>query len=204
MAERWREQTAGPGIPAGGRGGGLWAFGAALAAPELGRARKWLLISGVLALIAGVVAIAVPIIASVTVAILIGWVLVFAGLTMAVHAATDRAPLRGLEALLTLIVGLYILVFPLHGTVTLTFVLAVWFFASGVMSLLFAWQWRSAPDVWLTAVGGALSIVLGILIAVSLPSSAAWAIGLLVGIRLIFWGVRALIGARLLKTLSQA
>ena len=46
---------------------------------------------------------------------------------------------------------------PLFVEVTLTFVLAVWFFASGVMSLLFAWQWRSAPDMWLTAVGGALS-----------------------------------------------
>jgi uncharacterized membrane protein HdeD (DUF308 family) len=41
--------------------------------------------------------------------------------------------------------------------------------------------------------------VLGILIAVELPSSAGWAIGLLVGINLIFWGVRALVGARLLK-----
>jgi uncharacterized membrane protein HdeD (DUF308 family) len=204
MAERWREQTAGPGIPAGGGGRGLWAFGAAVPPADLGRARKWLLISGVLALIAGVVAIAVPIVASVTVAILIGWVLVFAGITMTIHALTDRAPLRTLEALLTLIVGLYILVFPLHGTVTLTFVLAVWFFATGVMSLLFAWQWRAAPGAWLTAFGGALSIVLGLLIAVNLPSSAAWAIGLLVGIRLIFWGMRALMGAQLLKTLSQA
>jgi uncharacterized membrane protein HdeD (DUF308 family) len=52
------------------------------------------------------------------------------------------------------------------------------------------------------ALGGGLSVILGFLIAASLPSSATWAIGLLVGINLVFWGVRALIGARLLKELA--
>jgi uncharacterized membrane protein HdeD (DUF308 family) len=42
-------------------------------------------------------------------------------------------------------------------------------------------------------------VILGILIAVGLPSSAAWAIGLLVGIELIFWGARALLAAHILK-----
>jgi uncharacterized membrane protein HdeD (DUF308 family) len=88
--------------------------------------------------------------------------------------------------------------------VTLTFVLAVWFFASGVFSLAYALQWRGVPGWWLSALGGVASVILGFLIAASLPSSAAWAIGLLVGINLVFWGVRALLGARLLKALAEA
>jgi uncharacterized membrane protein HdeD (DUF308 family) len=61
-----------------------------------------------------------------------------------------------------------------------------------------------APGAGITGFGGALSVVLGILIAASLPSSASWAIGLLVGINLIFWGVRALTGAGLLKWLLDS
>jgi uncharacterized membrane protein HdeD (DUF308 family) len=47
-----------------------------------------------------------------------------------------------------------------------------------------------------------LSIILGFLIAASVPSSAAWALGLLVGIDLIFWGVRALTAAWLLNDIT--
>jgi uncharacterized membrane protein HdeD (DUF308 family) len=52
------------------------------------------------------------------------------------------------------------------------------------------------------AISGLLAVIMGFLIAASLPSSAGWAIGLLIGINLIFWGVRALVGARLLKELT--
>jgi uncharacterized membrane protein HdeD (DUF308 family) len=146
----------------------------------------------------------VPVLASVVTAIFIGWVLLVAGVAMAVYAVSRRSVLRGVEALLTLIAGLYILVFPLSGTVTLTFVLTVWLLASGVVSLSRALQWRGAPEAWITALGGILSIVMGFLIAASLPSSASWAIGLLVGIDLIFWGIRALVGARLLTDLTES
>ena len=128
-----------------------------------------------------------------------GWVLLFAGITTVVHAVSNRTPLRGLEAIVTIVAGLYLLIFPLSGTVTLTFVLAIWFFATGVFSLMAALQNRGAPESGMALFGGVVSLLLGVLIAVELPSSAAWAIGLLVGINLIFWSVRALIGARILK-----
>jgi uncharacterized membrane protein HdeD (DUF308 family) len=104
---------------------------------------------------------------------------------------------------ITLIAGLYLLIFPLSGTVSLTFILAVWFCTSGLLSLIAAVRRPDAPDMAMTAFGGALSVILGVLIAASLPSSAGWAIGLLVGINLIFWGVRALAGARALKRLLE-
>ena len=202
MAARWREQAAGAGVPGTGHPW-PWTLGGTLTAAELERVRRWLIASGILALLAGVVAIAVPIVASITTALFIGWVLVFVSIPMAIHSVSDRAPVRGLEALLTLIVGLYLLIFPLTGTVTLTFVLAVWFFAGGVMSVVHAWQWRDAPHAWVSALGGALSVLLGFLIAASLPSSAAWAIGLLVGVNLIFWGMRALVAAQAIRHVPQ-
>jgi uncharacterized membrane protein HdeD (DUF308 family) len=182
----------------------VWiARAASLSAEDLRRARTWLTAAGVLALVTGLIAVFVPVIASVTIAIFIGWVLVAAGIVMAAHAFSSgtrgRVTLRLLEAVLTFLVGLYVLIFPLHGTVTLTFVLAVWFFATGLMQLVAAMAARGIPGWGMIALSGTLSVVLGLLIALDLPSSGAWAIGLLVGINLIFWGIRALFGAQLLK-----
>lgn len=203
MTHQWREQNAGPGFT-GEAAGDLWGVVGPQGASVLDRTRKWLLLCGALALIAGAAAIAVPIVASVTVALFIGWLLVFSGVVMAVHATSERALLRGVEALVTLIVGFYLLVFPLTGTVTLTFVLAVWLFAGGVLSLAYAWQLGAASHAWAPAVSGVCSIVLGILIAAGLPSSGAWAIGLIVGINLLFWGARALVAAHFMKRLTHA
>jgi uncharacterized membrane protein HdeD (DUF308 family) len=201
MAEPLRGQFAGASPSRPGGGFVAWIFGGPVSGDELRRARNWLTVAGVLAIVTGIIAIAVPIIASVATAIFVGWVLLAAGIVMGINAFSNRAPLRALEALLTLIAGLYLLIFPLSGTVTLTFVLAVWFFATGVLYVTVAAGQRGDPNAWIIGLNGILSVILGVLVAASLPSSASWAIGLLVGINLIFWGVRALIAARLMKTL---
>lgn len=197
MTPVFKEQLAGA-DPTEGFGRQSWTFHARLTRDQIDRARRWLIVAGSLALVIGIVSIAVP----VTAAIFVGWVLVASGVAVAIHAISHRAPVRGIEALIALVAGSYLLVFPLHGTVTLTFVLAVWFFARGILTLMYAMQWRGIPGSWIYALGGILSVILGFLIAASLPSSATWAIGLLVGVDLIFWGVRALVGSRLLKELA--
>jgi uncharacterized membrane protein HdeD (DUF308 family) len=201
MAPRLTEQLAGP-YPTRHLGQRSWTAEVGLTRDRVGRARRWLIVAGSLALLVGVVSIAVPVIASVTTAIFVGWVLLASGIAAAIYAISHRAPLRGLEALVALAAGFYLLVFPLHGTVTLTFVLAVWLFARGILTLTYAMEWRGVPGSWIYGLGGILSVILGFMIAASLPSSGTWAIGLLVGVDLIFWGVRALVGARLLKELE--
>ena len=165
------------------------------------RARRWVLATGILSIVAGAAAIAVPAVASVTIAIFIGWVLIVTGVARAVYAVRARrvTVLAVLDAVLALLVGGYLVVSPLSGTVTLTLLLAAWFFGAGALYLLHAWRARGRPGVVLSALNGALAVVIGVLICVDLPSSAAWAIGLLVGIELIFWGIRALLLASLLK-----
>jgi uncharacterized membrane protein HdeD (DUF308 family) len=174
---------------------------------EVRRARRLLLVTGVLAVLAGALAIAVPSAASVGIAVFVGWMLVFAGVVMAVHAFSVRSrwmlATRLVNGLLTLLVGIAILAFPLTGTITLTFLLAVWFFASGVLHLWAASRLRGLPGGGLLAIDGAISLLLGVLIAVNLPSSAGWAIGLLVGVNLIWWGVRALIAASQLRSVVE-
>jgi len=94
-------------------------------------------------------------------------------------------------------------VFPGDGALTLTLLLVIWFVASGGLQLIAAWCLRGLPGAGWLLIGGVLSIVLAALVALDLPSSAAWAIGLLVGINLVFWGTRALIAASLLKRVFE-
>ncbi|HEY6762175.1 MAG TPA: DUF308 domain-containing protein [Baekduia sp.] len=194
-------------VPTGASPVSLWAFVTALPPGEVKRARRWLIAVGILAVIAGIVAIVVPIAASVTMTLFVGWLLMFWGVLGAVQAIRGPAPRstkawRIVGAVLAFAVGFYLVVLPLNGTVTLTFLLAVWFFGTGLLSLWSAWQNRHAGGVAMTVVDGVLSLILGLLIAVSLPSSAAWAIGLLVGFYMLWWGSGALVAAFLTRRLG--
>jgi uncharacterized membrane protein HdeD (DUF308 family) len=162
----------------------------------LARNWKWLLASGILAILAGIVAISVPAVASVFTATFIGWVILISSVFMLVDAfapprTAGRVLLRLLWAAMFVFVGIYLLAAPLEGTVTLTFVLAAWLIALGVLRL-FAWsRARHEPGAGFVALNGLASLALGVLIAVELPSSADWAIGLLVGIDFLFYGFSA-------------
>jgi uncharacterized membrane protein HdeD (DUF308 family) len=181
-----------------------WDLASELPADALDKARRLLLILGILSLIAGVAAILVPIVASVTMTIFIGWLLMFFGVMSGIETfrsddARGQKAWRALNAVLSVLIGFYLVALPLSGTITLTFLLSVWFFGTGVFSLVAAWQLRGRPGWGWAAVNGALAVIGGLLIALSLPASAAWAIGLVVGIYMIWWGIDALFASALLK-----
>jgi uncharacterized membrane protein HdeD (DUF308 family) len=203
MAQQWTQRLGMRGAPRAS-----WAIGVPLSEEEVRRVRRWLRVIGVLGLIGGVVAILVPAVASVTTTLFIGWILVYAGAVSAFHAYSMRHQARGglrlFNAALTLLLGLLLVLFPRSGTLTLTVLLAAWFFASGAVLVLSAIRRQGRPGVRLTAFNGAVSLLLGILIIADLPSSAGWAIGLLVGINLVFWGVRTLIAAGHIEGIPEA
>jgi uncharacterized membrane protein HdeD (DUF308 family) len=96
------------------------------------------------------------------------------------------------EAALALIAGAIMVIFPLEGALGLTFFLSAWFAANGIVLIAAAVRLRPAPGWGWVLADGVVSLILGLLIAVSLPSSAAWAVGLIVGVNLVVWGARAL------------
>lgn len=175
---------------------------------SLKRGWKWLMFSGILALIGGVVAIMVPAVASVAVGLFIGWMLLFGGVFLLVGAISARGTgshslLRGFYAVLCVVAGIYLLVAPLHGTFTLTVILAAWFFAIGIVRVVGWFSARGTPGAGMVGINGALSLILGLLIAVNLPSSADWAIGLLVGVDFLFYGFAAVMAASAGRRLAK-
>jgi uncharacterized membrane protein HdeD (DUF308 family) len=169
----------------------------------LRKARRRLLIAGVLSLVAGAVAIVVPAVASVATAIFIGWILVFAAVVQAYGAFSVRhaghRALRLLLAALTLAAGVYLLVAPLDGTFTLTVMLVIWFVAAGVFRITVGLSEWGVPGSGMLVLTGVLDLALGVLIAEQLPGSADWAIGLLVGIDLVFSGALLIALSRVLS-----
>jgi uncharacterized membrane protein HdeD (DUF308 family) len=161
------------------------------------------MIAGIIAMALGVVAIVVPAVASVTIALFIGWILVIAGGYEAVDAFAvrhqGRIATRLLLAVLTLAAGVYLLVAPLSGVFTLTVILVIWFVATGMARLIIGIAERGVPGWGMTVASGVLKLVLGILIADNLPSSADWAIGLIVGVDLLFSGTLLVSVARRLR-----
>ena len=159
-----------------------------------GLARTWkaLMAVGVLAILVGCIAILVPAVASVGTAIFIGWVLLIVGAFMIAAAfsavSVGTLLLRLLWAALTVIVGLWLIVEPHNGTLTLTFVLGLYFLFMGVTRIAVAFLSRGQPNAGLLGLSGIAGLLIGVLVLVEFPSSADWAIGLLVGIDLIFAG----------------
>jgi uncharacterized membrane protein HdeD (DUF308 family) len=164
--------------------------------PEIreGLRRSWkaLMAVGVIAIFIGCVAIIVPEVASVGTAIFIGWILVIAGAFLVAGAfmahSIGSVILRLIWALLTVIVGLWLIVEPHSGTLTLTLVLGIYFLFMGLTRIAVAFAARGQESAGLVGLSGVAGLLVGILVLAKFPSSADWAIGLLVGIDLIFAG----------------
>lgn len=146
--------------------------------------------AGLLTGVAGLVAVAVPAVATVGTAAFIGAVLIFASVALALDAFSrdnlGSKLMRLLLAGVTLAAGLYLMLSPLHGTFTLTVILVLWFVALWVSRIVAGLGALGSPGAGFTIANGVVSLVLAYLIGRKLPSSADWAIGLLVGIDFLF------------------
>ena len=175
-----------------------------------GLARDWksLMAVGVLAIAIGCVAIVVPALAAVGTAIFIGWILLIAGAFLVAGAfaanSIGTVLLRLLWALLTVVVGLWLIVEPHNGTLTLTLVLGIYFLFMGLTRIAVAFAGRGQAGAGLVGLSGLAGLLIGILVLAKFPSSADWAIGLLVGIDLIIAGWTLTSVALVGKDLSRA
>jgi uncharacterized membrane protein HdeD (DUF308 family) len=156
---------------------------------------KALLIEGILLVILGIAAIGLPLLASIAITLFLGWMFLISGIAGLVLTLWARQ-MPGfwwsiLSALLALAAGVVLIGWPLQGTVSLTLVLGVFFVMEGVASIMYALEHRrELTGRWgLLVAAGILDLIIAAMIITGLPGSAAWALGLLVGINLIFGGV---------------
>ena len=156
---------------------------------------KTFLAEGVLLVVLGLAAIVLPPLAGLAATVFLGWMLVFAGATGLVFTWSARqAPGFGwalLSAFVAIAAGGMLLWDPLQGLVTLTFVLTAFFIVDGAVTIVYAIAHRrelSGRWEWML-VNGLLDLGLAALVLSGLPGTLAWALGLLLGIDLLFGGV---------------
>jgi uncharacterized membrane protein HdeD (DUF308 family) len=154
--------------------------------------RAWFFALGIAFIVLGVLSILLPFAASLVTTIVIGWLLVLGGLFQGFHAVQNRrwagSSWAIVGAVLQVIAGVLLIVFPVTGTVTLTLVLAAFFVAQGILKIIRAVQHRGMPAWGWLLFDGIVSLALGVMIWLGWPSTAAWALGLLVGIDLLMSG----------------
>ena len=152
------------------------------------------LAEGVLLLVLGVAAVVLPLVATVAVAFIIGWLLLMSGIVGLIATFRMRqAPgfwWSLVSALLAIAAGVVLLRWPLSGALSLTLILTIFFVIEGVASIFYALEHkRELSGRWgMMLASGVLDLVLASIIFLGLPGTAAWAIGLLLGINLVFGG----------------
>ena len=163
---------------------------------------KAFLFEGILLAVLGLAAIIVPPLASLAVTIFLGWMFLISGIAgLALTFWARQMPgfwWSLISAALAVLAGLILLARPVQGTLTLTIVVGAYFLAEGVTTIMYALEHRrelSERWSWLL-VAGIVDIVIAGLIIAGLPDSALWAVGILVGINLLFGGA-SLIGVAL-------
>lgn len=158
----------------------------------LRRTSATLLIVGIVLIALGTIAILLPELATLVVTSFVSWLLLFSAaahlyLAFRVHGGWRIAG-AVLAGLISLVAGLAMLTNPTLAAAALTWLLAAYLLAGGVAKAIAAFQLRPVRGWGWTLASAAASLVLGLLLLSGWPGTAAWMIGLLVGIDLLLYG----------------
>ena len=166
------------------------------------------LVEGIILVVLGLIAIVVPPIATLAVELLFGWLFLLSGVVGLITTFWMRdAPgfwWSLLSGVLGIAAGIVLLVWPLSGVLSLTLVLIVFFTIEGIASIMYALEHKlELSGRWgFMLASGIIDLIIAAIILFGLPGSAAWALGLLVGINLAFGGAALIamaLHARLLR-----
>ncbi len=174
---------------------------------DVRRFKLWLWIGGLISIALGAAGIVFPWVLTLAAELMFGAVLAALGVVQIIRALLSGDVVsRGwtlLFGVVSLVGGALLLFYPAEGMLTLTIVLAAFFMTGGILKLFGAWQmWptrmrqfgvTNIPGRGWLAVAGVLSLLLGLLLIFGLPSTAAWALGFLLGIDLLFLGASEIV-----------
>src|SRR5580658_3240039 len=160
------------------------------------------LVEGIILVVLGGAAIVLPVVATLAFTLVIGWLfLISGGVGLVTTFWMRSAPgfwWALLSAVIALAAGIVLIRWPINGTVSLTLLLIAFFAVEGIATIMYAIEHRaqlSSRWVWMLA-SGVVDLILAGIVFAGLPGTAAWALGLLVGINMLFGGT-AMIGMAL-------
>jgi uncharacterized membrane protein HdeD (DUF308 family) len=163
---------------------------------DSGIGRGWAIALGVVLIILGLAALWNYVDATLVTTVIVGWVVVIAGVANIVGAFMSGAGggwriLQGLLGVLFIIIGFNVIAEPLAGAIALTVVVGAMLIADGIFRIVATFMDRGTGGIWMILLG-VLNILLGLWLWTGIPYSSV-AIGLFVGIELIVAGTAWLV-----------
>ncbi len=152
----------------------------------------WYLVQAALMILAGLLALIYPLASTVAVVIFLGWLLIITGIVQGISLiGAGKVPhfwLQLASVALFIIVGLLFLRNPGESIITLTLLLIVFFMVEGILKVIFALTIRPFPNWGWVLASGVIGILLSLYLWSSMPITAIWFLGILLGIGLISEG----------------
>ena len=156
----------------------------------------WAMAFSVLLIVLGLIALATPFVAGVLVESLLAWLLIFGGvshLVLAWHVRGAGAHIwEALVGVAYILAGVFLFLHPVAGLISVTLFLGAYLFLKGIFELISGVAVRGVAGGGWLLVDAVISIVLAVLIWTHLPSAAAWVVGTLLGVAILFSGVSRL------------
>ena len=177
-------------------------FGARL----MRNAGAWLIGTALVFIALGIAAIVEPFVAGLAMSLLVGWLLVAAGIThvLSVFRRDDGGTIWHLAVGLFYVCGgWYFLSNPVIALGALTLLLAMMLFVEAGVDLVAYSAQREEPGAAWLLVNATVTAILGILIAMGWPSTSVWAIGTIVGINLLTTGISRLMLGTSMRTVER-
>jgi uncharacterized membrane protein HdeD (DUF308 family) len=172
------------------------------------KAINWSIFLSILLILAGLFAIFIPSISGLAITLIFGWLMIISGVTHFIFAFKSHTTGTVIWELLLgavyLFAGVYLILHPLAGLVTLTLFLACYLFFEGIFEIIQFFQIRPRHGAGWLLFDAIVTLILAIMIWRAWPASSVWVIGTLVGISMLFSGfsrlMLSLAAKRALKT----
>ncbi len=162
--------------------------------PNLQKVSSSMRLMGWLSIILGAVAIAMPWIAGQSILLLVGALVIAAGIMRMIWAfkagSLGKGILVFLIGVLTLLAGFAVVASPLMSSAILTIMLSIYFFVDGLSEFFAAFSIQEGKG-WLLF-DAVVTVLLGIMLFIGFPLAGTVAIGVFLGIKLVFVGVTML------------
>lgn len=153
-----------------------------------------LILVGVLSLLGGLLALINPFAASLSVGILVGWMLLMVGLIGLIGTFRMGGGIWPvLFSILTAAIGFIMVANPISGLIALTVTVAIGLVLSGIARIALARSNQGHPAYWVLLLSGALSVLMAIMIFANFPQAAEVILGLFLGIELVSVGASFLV-----------
>jgi len=163
-----------------------------------------MLLGGVMVLV-GFLSMGSPLVAGLSVTMAVGIMLIIGGIGQLVFAVKTGTGLFSIVmGALTVILGAYMLSNIGAALASLTIFIAAYFIIEGITEAIMAFQLKPARGWGWALFSGLITVLLGAMIWNQFPLSGAWAIGTLVGIKLVFSGWSLLMFGMVARSVAKA